>query len=115
MSPVEVKPGNVRNIIQHFENNQPYDATEPGTQRLSTGSFPGDLLESDSSSSEIRLGRSESLKGWEELKRSQKVENVPCSRSDVDMDAAAEAAHLHQSDSSSSASPPGLCRTQPLP
>ena len=112
---MEVKPGNVRNIIQHFENNQPYDAPEPGMQRLSTGSFPGDLLERDSSCSEVRLGRSESLKGWEELKRSQKVENVPHSRSDVDMDAATEAARLHQSASSSPASPPGSCRTQPLP
>lgn len=42
-----VKPGNVRNIIQHFENNQHYESQEPGTQRLSTGSFPEDLLESD--------------------------------------------------------------------
>lgn len=47
VSLLPVKPGNVRNIIQHFENNQPYDAPEPGTQRLSTGSFPEDLLESD--------------------------------------------------------------------
>ncbi|XP_035974146.2 rho guanine nucleotide exchange factor 11 isoform X9 [Halichoerus grypus] len=99
-----IKPGNVRNIIQHFENNQPYDAPEPGTQRLSTGSFPEDLLESDSSRSEIRLGRSESLKGREEMKRSRKAENVPRSRSDVDMDAAAEAARLHQSASSSASS-----------
>ncbi|XP_070252486.1 rho guanine nucleotide exchange factor 11 isoform X2 [Myotis yumanensis] len=104
LSPVEVKPGNVRNIIQHFENNQQYDAPEPGMQRLSTGSFPEDLLESDSSRSEIRLGRSESLKGREELKRSRKTENVPRSRSDVDMDAAAEAARLHQSASSSASS-----------
>ncbi|XP_022346875.1 rho guanine nucleotide exchange factor 11 isoform X5 [Enhydra lutris kenyoni] len=104
LSPVEVKPGNVRNIIQHFENNQPYEAPEPGTQRLSTGSFPEDLLESDSSRSEIRLGRSESLKGREEMKRSRKAENVPRSRSDVDMDAAAEAARLHQSASSSASS-----------
>lgn len=42
-----VKPGNVRNIIQHFENSHQYDVPEPGTQRLSTGSFPEDLLESD--------------------------------------------------------------------
>lgn len=42
-----VKPGNVRNIIQHFENNQHYESQEPGAQRLSTGSFPEDLLESD--------------------------------------------------------------------
>ncbi|XP_057583048.1 rho guanine nucleotide exchange factor 11 isoform X7 [Hippopotamus amphibius kiboko] len=104
LSPVEVKPGNVRNIIQHFENNQQYEAPEPGTQRLSTGSFPEDLLESDSSRSEIRLGRSESLKGREEMKRSRKAENVPRSRSDVDMDAAAEAARLHQSASSSASS-----------
>ncbi|XP_075419737.1 rho guanine nucleotide exchange factor 11 isoform X5 [Tenrec ecaudatus] len=104
LSPVEVKPGNVRNIIQHFENSQQYDAPEPGTQRLSTGSFPEDLLESDSSRSEIRLGRSESLKGREEMKRSRKGENVPRSRSDVDMDAAAEAARLHQSASSSASS-----------
>ncbi|XP_033614107.1 rho guanine nucleotide exchange factor 11 isoform X12 [Fukomys damarensis] len=99
-----IKPGNVRNIIQHFENSQQYDAPEPGTQRLSTGSFPEDLLESDSSRSEIRLGRSESLKGREEMKRSRKVENVPRSRSDVDMDAAAEATRLHQSASSSTSS-----------
>jgi len=42
-----VKPGNVRNIIQHFENNQHYESQEPGAQRLSTGSFPEDLLELD--------------------------------------------------------------------
>uniref|UniRef100_A0A0G2JZC6 Rho guanine nucleotide exchange factor 11 n=1 Tax=Rattus norvegicus TaxID=10116 RepID=A0A0G2JZC6_RAT len=99
-----IKPGNVRNIIQHFENSHQYDVPEPGTQRLSTGSFPEDLLESDSSRSEIRLGRSESLKGREEMKRSRKAENVPRSRSDVDMDAAAEAARLHQSASSSASS-----------
>ncbi|XP_029412353.1 rho guanine nucleotide exchange factor 11 isoform X5 [Nannospalax galili] len=99
-----IKPGNVRNIIQHFENSQQYDVPEPGTQRLSTGSFPEDLLESDSSRSEIRLGRSESLKGREEMKRSRKAENVPRSRSDVDMDAAAEATRLHQSASSSASS-----------
>lgn len=104
LSSVEVKPGNVRNIIQHFENSHQYDVPEPGTQRLSTGSFPEDLLESDSSRPEIRLGRSESLKGREEMKRSRKAENVPRSRSDVDMDAAAEATRLHQSASSSASS-----------
>ncbi|NXE16719.1 ARHGB factor, partial [Lophotis ruficrista] len=105
LSPVEaVKPGNVRNIIQHFENNQHYDSQEPGAQRLSTGSFPEDLLESDSSRAEVKLGRSESLKGREEMKRSRKAENVPRSRSDVDMDAAAEATRLHQSASSSASS-----------
>uniref|UniRef100_A0A8C4WG33 Rho guanine nucleotide exchange factor 11 n=1 Tax=Gopherus evgoodei TaxID=1825980 RepID=A0A8C4WG33_9SAUR len=67
-----IKPGNVRNIIQHFENNQHCESQEPGTQRLSTGSFPEELLDSDRG----QLGRSESLKG------------------DVDMDAAAEATRL---------------------
>ncbi|NXY79947.1 ARHGB factor, partial [Glareola pratincola] len=99
-----VKPGNVRNIIQHFENNQHYESQEPGAQRLSTGSFPEDLLESDSSRAEVKLGRSESLKGREEMKKSRKAENVPRSRSDVDMDAAAEATRLHQSASSSASS-----------
>ncbi|NXC77662.1 ARHGB factor, partial [Anhinga anhinga] len=99
-----VKPGNVRNIIQHFENNQHYESQEPSTQRLSTGSFPEDLLESDSSRAEVKLGRSESLKGREEMKKSRKAENVPRSRSDVDMDAAAEATRLHQSASSSASS-----------
>ncbi|XP_075301586.1 rho guanine nucleotide exchange factor 11 isoform X2 [Opisthocomus hoazin] len=104
LSPVEVKPGNVRNIIQHFENNQHYESQEPGAQRLSTGSFPEDLLELDSSRAEVKLGRSESLKGREEMKKSRKAENVPRSRSDVDMDAAAEATRLHQSASSSASS-----------
>ncbi|KAM6294199.1 LOW QUALITY PROTEIN: rho guanine nucleotide exchange factor 11-like [Aegotheles albertisi] len=105
LSPVEaVKPGNVRNIIQHFENNQHYEGQEPGTQRLSTGSFPEDLLELEGARAEVKLGRSESLKGREELKKSRKAENVPRSRSDVDMDAAAEATRLHQSASSSASS-----------
>ncbi|XP_018423790.1 PREDICTED: rho guanine nucleotide exchange factor 11 isoform X3 [Nanorana parkeri] len=99
-----IKPGNVRNIIQHFENNQ-YDLQEPLTmQRLSTGSFPEDLLDNDSARAEVKLGRSESLKGREELKKSRKADNVPRSRSDVDMDAAAEATRLHQSASSSASS-----------
>ncbi|XP_066465252.1 rho guanine nucleotide exchange factor 11 isoform X3 [Eleutherodactylus coqui] len=104
LSPGEVKPGNVRNIIQHFENNQQYDLQEPGMQRLSTGSFPDDLIDNDSARSEVKLGRSESLKGREELKKSRKADNVPRSRSDVDMDAAAEATRLHQSASSSASS-----------
>lgn len=45
--PLPVKPGNVRNIIQHFENSHQQDGPEPGTQRLSTGSFPEDPLEGD--------------------------------------------------------------------
>ncbi|XP_073423175.1 rho guanine nucleotide exchange factor 11 isoform X2 [Dendrobates tinctorius] len=104
LSPGEVKPGNVRNIIQHFENNQHYDLQELGMQRLSTGSFPDDMMDNDSARSEVKLGRSESLKGREELKKSRKADNVPRSRSDVDMDAAAEATRLHQSASSSASS-----------
>ncbi|KFU92195.1 Rho guanine nucleotide exchange factor 11, partial [Chaetura pelagica] len=105
LSPVEaVRPGSVRNIIQHFENNQHQEIQDLGPQRLSTGSFPEDLLESDGSRAEVKLGRSESLKGREELKKSRKAENVPRSRSDVDMDAAAEATRLHQSASSSASS-----------
>ncbi|XP_029436686.1 rho guanine nucleotide exchange factor 11 isoform X3 [Rhinatrema bivittatum] len=104
LSPGEVKPGNVRNIIQHFENNQHYDPQELVMQRLSTGSFPEDLLDSDSARLEVKLGRSESLKGREEMKRARKADNVPRSRSDVDMDAAAEATRLHQSASSSTSS-----------
>ncbi|XP_077114937.1 rho guanine nucleotide exchange factor 11 isoform X3 [Ranitomeya variabilis] len=99
-----IKPGNVRNIIQHFENNQHHDLQELGMQRLSTGSFPDDLMDNDSARLEVKLGRSESLKGREELKKSRKADNVPRSRSDVDMDAAAEATRLHQSASSSASS-----------
>ncbi|XP_018086925.1 rho guanine nucleotide exchange factor 11 isoform X7 [Xenopus laevis] len=115
LSPGEVKPGNVRNIIQHFENNQQYDVPEHNLQRLSTGSFPGDLLDSDGSRSEVKLGRSESLKGREELKKSRKVDNVPRSRSDVDMDAAAEATRLHQSASSSASSLSARSLDNPTP
>ncbi|XP_018086923.1 rho guanine nucleotide exchange factor 11 isoform X4 [Xenopus laevis] len=110
-----IKPGNVRNIIQHFENNQQYDVPEHNLQRLSTGSFPGDLLDSDGSRSEVKLGRSESLKGREELKKSRKVDNVPRSRSDVDMDAAAEATRLHQSASSSASSLSARSLDNPTP
>ncbi|XP_038624183.1 rho guanine nucleotide exchange factor 11 [Tachyglossus aculeatus] len=118
LSPVEVKPGNVRTMIQHFENSQNYGAPAaagPPGQRLSTGSFPEDLLPGDTCRSEVKLGRSESLKGREELKRSRKAENVPRSRSDVDMDAAAEAARLHQSTSSSASSLSARSLENPTP
>lgn len=97
-----IKPGNVRNIILHFENNQHYDPQELVLQRLSTGSIHEELLASERS--EVKLGRSESLKGRDEMKKSRKSDNVPRSRSDVDMDAAAEATRLHQSASSSASS-----------
>uniref|UniRef100_A0A674HAN4 Rho guanine nucleotide exchange factor 11 n=1 Tax=Taeniopygia guttata TaxID=59729 RepID=A0A674HAN4_TAEGU len=81
------KPGSVRTMIQHFENGhgEPPEP-EPGPQRRSTGSVPEGLLEPASCRAEVRLGRSESLKGREELRRSRRAEPVPRSRSDVDMD-----------------------------
>ncbi|NXB36838.1 ARHGB factor, partial [Eulacestoma nigropectus] len=115
LSPVEaVRPGNVRTMIQHFEGGHG-DGPEPGSQRLSTGSIPEGLLQPDSSRSEVRLGRSESLKGREELKKSRKSELVPRSRSDVDMDAAAEASRLHQSASSSASSLSARSLENPTP
>ncbi|XP_039568980.1 rho guanine nucleotide exchange factor 11 [Passer montanus] len=102
LSPAEaVKPGNVRTMIQHFENSHG-EPPEPGQQRLSTGSIPEELLEPDSSRCEVRLGRSESLKGREELRRSRRSELVPRSRSDVDMDTGSEPARLHSASSSAS-------------
>ncbi|XP_068030845.1 rho guanine nucleotide exchange factor 11 [Anomalospiza imberbis] len=107
LSPAEVKPGNVRTMIQHFENSHG-EPPEPGSQRLSTGSIPEELLEPASSRAEVRLGRSESLKGREELRRSRRPEPVPRSRSDVDMDtgnagsAGSETPRLHSASSSAS-------------
>ncbi|XP_068851369.1 rho guanine nucleotide exchange factor 11-like isoform X2 [Aphelocoma coerulescens] len=107
LSPVEaLRPGNVRTMIQHFESGHG-DGAEPGAPRESPDSGGGGSegpREADGSRSEVRLGRSESLKGREELKKSRKSELVPRSRSDVDMDAAAEASRLHQSASSSASS-----------
>ncbi|NWZ00192.1 ARHGB factor, partial [Loxia curvirostra] len=96
-----VKPGNVRTMIQHFENSHG-EPPEPGAQRLSTGSIPEELLDPDSSRGEVRLGRSESLKGREELRRSRRSEPVPRSRSDVDMDTGSETPRLHSASSSAS-------------
>nr|XP_054509180.1 rho guanine nucleotide exchange factor 11 [Agelaius phoeniceus] len=99
-----VRPGNVRTMIQHFENSHG-EPPEPGgaEQRLSTGSVPEELLDPGSSSRcEVRLGRSESLKGREELRRSRRSELVPRSRSDVDMDAGSDTPRLHSASSSAS-------------
>ncbi|XP_077645464.1 rho guanine nucleotide exchange factor 11-like [Lonchura striata] len=87
LSPTEAgKPGSVRTMIRHFENGNG-ERPEPGpAQRRSTGSVPEGLLEASSCPPEVRLGRSESLKGREELRRSRRAEPVPRSRSDVDMD-----------------------------
>ncbi|NXA00389.1 ARHGB factor, partial [Nesospiza acunhae] len=97
-----VKPGNVRTMIQHFENSHG-EPPEPNSQRLSTGSIPEELLDPDSGSRcEVRLGRSESLKGREELRRSRRSELVPRSRSDVDMDTGSDTPRLHSASSSAS-------------
>ncbi|KAK5858612.1 hypothetical protein PBY51_002739 [Eleginops maclovinus] len=90
LSPTEVRPGSVRNIIQQFENH-----TETGEEggdpadppRLSTSSLGEDSM--DSPTVLVRLARSESLKAQGEGRRRGVVsgtESVPRSRSDVDME-----------------------------
>ncbi|XP_030609052.1 rho guanine nucleotide exchange factor 11 isoform X2 [Archocentrus centrarchus] len=88
LSPTEVRPGSVRNIIQQFENNSETgeeggDAADP--QRLSSSSL-GDEMDSPLP---VRLARSESLKAQGEGRRrgiTSAAESVPRSRSDVDME-----------------------------
>ncbi|XP_042367762.1 rho guanine nucleotide exchange factor 11 isoform X1 [Plectropomus leopardus] len=90
LSPTEVRPGSVRNIIQQFENHtetgeEGGDAADP--QRLSTSSLGEDSMDSPTIS--VRLARSESLKAQGEGRRRGVVsgtESVPRSRSDVDME-----------------------------
>ncbi|XP_078132779.1 rho guanine nucleotide exchange factor 11 isoform X5 [Sander vitreus] len=90
LSPTEVRPGSVRNIIQQFENHtetgeEGDDAADP--QRLSTSSLGEDGMDSPTIS--VRLARSESLKAQGEGRRRGVVsgtESVPRSRSDVDME-----------------------------
>uniref|UniRef100_A0A3Q1I678 Uncharacterized protein n=1 Tax=Anabas testudineus TaxID=64144 RepID=A0A3Q1I678_ANATE len=85
-----LRSGNVRNIIQQFENHteptgeEGGDAADP--QRLSSSSL-GDEMESPTVS--VRLARSESLKAQGEGRRrgaASGTESVPRSRSDVDME-----------------------------
>ncbi|XP_049423909.1 rho guanine nucleotide exchange factor 11 isoform X1 [Epinephelus fuscoguttatus] len=90
LSPTEVRPGSVRNIIQQFENHtetgeEGGDAADP--QRLSTSSLGEDSMDSPTIS--VRLARSESLKAQGEGRRRGVVsgtDSVPRSRSDVDME-----------------------------
>ncbi|XP_062367235.1 rho guanine nucleotide exchange factor 11 [Cinclus cinclus] len=108
LSPVEaVRPGNVRTMIRHFENNHGDGDgdREPGTgpQRLSTGSVPDGVLEHGSPRPGVRLGRSGSLKGRGELRGSRGAEPpVPRSRSDAEVDAGAETPRLRSASSSAS-------------
>ncbi|KAM9424101.1 rho guanine nucleotide exchange factor 11 [Pholidichthys leucotaenia] len=91
LSPTEVRPGSVRNIIQQFENSTEStgeEGSDPGEpQRLSTSSLGEDGM--DSPTVKVPLARSESLKAQGEGRRrgvASGIESVPRSRSDVDME-----------------------------
>ncbi|XP_056156789.1 rho guanine nucleotide exchange factor 11 [Lampris incognitus] len=91
LSPTEVRPGSVRNIIQQFENHTESPAEEGAegadAQRLSSSSLGEDGMDSPTVS--VRLARSESLKAQGEGRRrggTSGAESVPRSRSDVDME-----------------------------
>ncbi|XP_069578334.1 rho guanine nucleotide exchange factor 11 isoform X4 [Brachyistius frenatus] len=91
LSPPEVRPGSVRNIIQQFENNTETTGEEGGDpadpQRLSSSSLGEEGMDSPAVS--VRLARSESLKAQGEGRRrgvASVTESVPRSRSDVDME-----------------------------
>ncbi|XP_056884262.1 rho guanine nucleotide exchange factor 11 isoform X5 [Takifugu flavidus] len=85
-----IRSGNVRNIIQQFENHT--ETGEEGgdaadAQRLSSSSLGEDSMDSPAVS--VRLARSESLKAQGEGRRrgaASGTESVPRSRSDVDME-----------------------------
>ncbi|KAL7880638.1 hypothetical protein SRHO_G00028920 [Serrasalmus rhombeus] len=123
LSPTEVRPGNVKNIIQQFENHTDSvgeDGENEG-QRLSTGSLGDDSMDSPTVS--VRLARSESLKAQGEGRRrggGTGSETVPRSRSDVDMDDCEEREGpglrpLHHSASSSASSSSGRSLENPTP
>ncbi|XP_060922033.1 rho guanine nucleotide exchange factor 11 [Limanda limanda] len=91
LSPNEVRPGSVRNIIQQFENHTETTGEEGGEAadppRLSSSSLGEDSMDSPTVS--VRLARSESLKAQGEGRRrgvASATESVPRSRSDVDME-----------------------------
>ncbi|XP_026184338.1 rho guanine nucleotide exchange factor 11 isoform X2 [Mastacembelus armatus] len=91
LSPTEVRPGNVRNIIQQFENHTEPTGEEGGDpadpQRLSSSSLGEESMDGPTVS--VRLARSESLKAQGEGRRrggASGTESVPRSRSDVDME-----------------------------
>ncbi|CAM4512768.1 unnamed protein product [Leuciscus chuanchicus] len=122
LSPTEVRPGSVRNIIQQFESNA--DSVEEGDiegQRLSSSSFGEDSMDSPTIS--VRLARSESLKAQGEGRRrggGPGAESVPRSRSDVDMEDCEEREGpglrpLHHSASSSASSSSARSLENPTP
>ncbi|XP_015462691.3 rho guanine nucleotide exchange factor 11 isoform X3 [Astyanax mexicanus] len=122
-SPSEVRSGNVRNIIQQFENHTDTvgEDEENEGQRLSTGSLGDDSMDSPTVS--VRLARSESLKAQGEGRRrgaGTSSETVPRSRSDVDMDDCDEREGpglrpLHHSASSSASSSSARSLENPTP
>uniref|UniRef100_A0A7N8X1E4 Rho guanine nucleotide exchange factor (GEF) 11 n=1 Tax=Mastacembelus armatus TaxID=205130 RepID=A0A7N8X1E4_9TELE len=86
-----IRPGNVRNIIQQFENHTEPTGEEGGDpadpQRLSSSSLGEESMDGPTVS--VRLARSESLKAQGEGRRrggASGTESVPRSRSDVDME-----------------------------
>ncbi|XP_072232044.1 rho guanine nucleotide exchange factor 11 isoform X3 [Leuresthes tenuis] len=86
-----IRPGNVRNIIQQFENHTDTPGEEGGDaadpQHLSSSSLGEEGMDSPTAST--RLARSESLKAHGEGRRrgaASGAESVPRSRSDVDME-----------------------------
>ncbi|KAM4714008.1 rho guanine nucleotide exchange factor 11 [Anableps anableps] len=91
LSPTEVRPGSVNNIIQQFENHTELPGEEDGDaadpQRFSSSSLGEEGMDSPMVS--VRLGRSGSLKAQGENRRRCTVpggDSVPRSRSDVDME-----------------------------
>ncbi|XP_060731096.1 rho guanine nucleotide exchange factor 11 isoform X1 [Tachysurus vachellii] len=121
LSPSEVRAGNVRNIIQQFENHTDGEEGENGGQRLSTGSLGDESMDSPTVS--VRLARSESLKAQGEGRRrggGTGAESVPRSRSDVDMEDCDEREGpglrpLHHSASSSASSSSARSLENPTP
>ncbi|XP_076144910.1 rho guanine nucleotide exchange factor 11 isoform X1 [Alosa pseudoharengus] len=125
LSPTEVRPGNVRNIIQQFENHSESvgeEGEDAEGQRLSTSSLGEESMDSPTVS--VRLARSESLKAQGEGRRrgiTTGAESVPRSRSDVDMEDCGEEREgpglrpLHHSASSSASSSSARSLENPTP
>nr|XP_061816486.1 rho guanine nucleotide exchange factor 11 isoform X4 [Nerophis lumbriciformis] len=123
LSPAEVRPGSVRNIIQQFENHSETGVEDGGSPQMSPSSSQGyDGV--DNPSVPVRLARSESLKAQGEGRRrgiSSGSESVPRSRSDVDMEDPREEREgpglrpLHHSASSSASGSSARSLENPTP
>ncbi|XP_078792506.1 rho guanine nucleotide exchange factor 11 isoform X3 [Oryzias latipes] len=104
-----IRPGSVKNIIQHFENHSEEEGEGPADlQQISSSSLGEEGPDSPMVS--VRLARSGSLKAQGEGRRrggAPGAEFVPRSRSDVDMEDFSEEREqrsLHHSASSASSS-----------